>query len=87
MVCAGRLGGEKDSCNGDSGGPLECNGILVGIVSHGSVDCGKPTKPGIYTDVYHFIDWINANDSSNVISSFAVVILSIVLYSLRVLFA
>jgi trypsin len=51
-VCAEGL--LKDSCNGDSGGPLFApkNGVLVqlGIVSHGLL-CAIPTQPGVYSEV------------------------------------
>lgn len=33
---------------GDSGGPLLCNGTLVGVTSSGQ-GCGKIKKPGIYS--------------------------------------
>ncbi|XP_029788461.1 hyaluronan-binding protein 2 [Suricata suricatta] len=62
MICAGNL--QKpgiDSCQGDSGGPLTCekNGTyyVYGIVSWG-LECGK--KPGVYTQVTKFLDWITA---------------------------
>ena len=50
-VCAEELA--KDSCNGDSGGPLFHNGttrIQVGIVSYGT-GCGLPKFPGVYSEV------------------------------------
>ncbi|XP_043210518.1 transmembrane protease serine 2-like [Amphibalanus amphitrite] len=65
QVCAGNLTGGVDSCEGDSGGPLACyeaeaaepHWYLAGIVSFGD-GCGKPLKPGVYTRVAAFYDWI-----------------------------
>ncbi|XP_028135561.2 phenoloxidase-activating factor 1-like [Diabrotica virgifera virgifera] len=60
QICAG---GEdrKDSCTGDSGGPLMFeNGthwMAAGIVSYG-LGCGTEDWPGIYTNVSHFLPWI-----------------------------
>ena len=61
MLCAGEEG--KDTCSGDSGGPLVCplaedgSLVLTGVTSWGQ-GCGRPGKPGVYTEVAHFIDWI-----------------------------
>nr|XP_027212128.1 serine protease 30-like [Penaeus vannamei] len=61
MVCAGYMQGKIDACNGDSGGPLACEidgrYTLLGLVSWGK-SCGKAQRPGIYTNVKHYLDWI-----------------------------
>lgn len=48
MICAGDARGQKDSCKGDSGGPLICKGVFHALVS-GGYKCGISNKPGIYT--------------------------------------
>lgn len=69
QMCAGGVPG-KDSCRGDSGGPLirsfvdTINGRVQwyqeGIVSRG-VECGLQGYPGIYTRLSRFISWIVYN--------------------------
>ncbi|MEA3523034.1 MAG: serine protease, partial [Campylobacterota bacterium] len=63
MFCAGYMDGSKDSCSGDSGGPLIHNNKLSGIVSFGGSDeqwCGAPNYPGVYTRVANYIEWIES---------------------------
>jgi trypsin len=48
-LCAGGEPG-RDSCIGDSGGPMTYDGVLIGIVSWGSVNCGD-AYPSIYVNV------------------------------------
>jgi secreted trypsin-like serine protease len=55
MVCAGYQTGQIDSCNGDSGGPLEAplegGGYrLVGITGWGD-GCAEAGSPGVYTRI------------------------------------
>ncbi|CAH1378247.1 hypothetical protein MTP99_019604 [Tenebrio molitor] len=64
-LCAAGYDGGKDSCLGDSGGPLMFqleNGrwITIGIVSWG-IGCGNKGSPGIYTKVSSYIPWIIKN--------------------------
>ncbi|KAM4801634.1 kallikrein-15 isoform 2-T2 [Urocitellus parryii] len=65
MVCAGVEGGGTDSCEGDSGGPLICRGALQGIVSWGDVPCDTTTKPGVYTKVCRYLEWIRETMKRN----------------------
>ncbi|XP_011212391.2 serine proteinase stubble [Bactrocera dorsalis] len=62
MVCAGQA--SKDSCSGDSGGPLIVNEggryTQVGIVSWG-IGCGKGEYPGVYTRITSLLPWIYKN--------------------------
>lgn len=65
------MGGEqgRDSCSGDSGGPLQgptvYNGdsryVQYGVVSFGVRNCGTQGFPGVYTRVDYYIDWILDN--------------------------
>ncbi|NXO64510.1 GRAA protein, partial [Phainopepla nitens] len=58
MICAGAKNGQKDSCNGDSGGPLRCNNVMRGITSFGK-RCGKADGPGVYTRLTkRYLEWI-----------------------------
>ncbi|PNF41031.1 hypothetical protein B7P43_G08501 [Cryptotermes secundus] len=59
MFCAGVPAGGKDSCNGDSGGPLMANGELSGIVSWG-YDCGEAGFPGVYANVAVLKSWVTS---------------------------
>ncbi|KAF2895319.1 hypothetical protein ILUMI_10857 [Ignelater luminosus] len=64
QLCAGgELG--KDSCRGDSGGPLmaidtKLTGVyyVYGIVSFGPNPCGLEGWPGVYTRVTEYVPWI-----------------------------
>uniref|UniRef100_A0A2A4JRB9 Peptidase S1 domain-containing protein n=1 Tax=Heliothis virescens TaxID=7102 RepID=A0A2A4JRB9_HELVI len=60
MMCAGLLDeGGKDTCSGDSGGPLLYGNVLVGITSWG-YSCAESLYPSVYTRVSHYTNWIEA---------------------------
>ncbi|XP_063866252.1 coagulation factor XI-like [Scylla paramamosain] len=60
QLCASRPG--KDTCSGDSGGPLllKADGrwTVVGVTSYG-YKCAEIGKPGVYTRVSKYLSWIN----------------------------
>uniref|UniRef100_A0A8C3QH37 Granzyme A n=1 Tax=Cyanoderma ruficeps TaxID=181631 RepID=A0A8C3QH37_9PASS len=59
MICAGDKNGGKDSCYGDSGGPLRCKNVMRGITSFGKRSCGKASGPGVYTRLTkQYLEWI-----------------------------
>ncbi|CRK87165.1 CLUMA_CG000973, isoform A, partial [Clunio marinus] len=65
MICYGHHSESKDSCNGDSGGPLQiynndpyCTYTQIGLVSFGLRKCGTIGTAGVYANVYHYLDWI-----------------------------
>ncbi|KAI9537013.1 hypothetical protein NQZ68_029141 [Dissostichus eleginoides] len=68
MLCAGDTRGLDDACKGDSGGPLVCRNndkmTLMGVISWGD-GCGQKDKPGVYTRVTHYIDWIKSIIKAN----------------------
>lgn len=62
QICYGGVRG-KDSCSGDSGGPLQnnnpyvyCSYTVYGITSFGK-ECGLDI-PGVYSNVSYYLDWI-----------------------------
>ncbi|XP_037933588.1 trypsin beta-like [Teleopsis dalmanni] len=58
MICARWTG--RDTCSGDSGGPMVVNGELCGITSWG-ISCAVNAYPGIYTNVNVVKNFINNN--------------------------
>lgn len=64
MICAGTQEGGKDSCGGDSGGPLSVvegdQHVMVGVTAFGD-GCARPGIPGVYSRVSKYLDWISDN--------------------------
>nr|AET34914.1 prophenoloxide activating enzyme III [Macrobrachium rosenbergii] len=64
VICAGGEG--KDTCKGDSGGPLTLTNnkgtrhFIVGITSRGPLVCGSEDTQGLYTSVHHYLPWIQS---------------------------
>ncbi|XP_049535911.1 serine protease snake-like [Anopheles darlingi] len=72
QMCASDPNGGKDTCAGDSGGPLQvlvpeadrksglCSSsyYIVGVTSNGMI-CGAADRPGIYSRVSSYVPWIN----------------------------
>lgn len=67
MMCA--IGYGVDACQGDSGSPLICEGLIQGISSYG-MSCGVSNLPGIYTSIGAHLDFIqNAIQTQNQIKT------------------
>ncbi|XP_040294861.1 trypsin-like [Bufo bufo] len=64
MICIGYLEGGKDSCKGDSGGPVVCNGELQAFYVWGK-GCGLKTYPGVYIRVCSYNSWISSTMAAN----------------------
>jgi|GEM_PF-1029287 len=64
MICAGYPEGGRDSCSGDSGGPLTVSvdgeDYSVGIVSWGTGECALPGTPGVYARTASVASWVAA---------------------------
>jgi len=67
QLCAGTLLGGKNTCAGDSGGPLIAksdtnNGAatLVGAVSFGTAVCAAMNRPTVYTNVSYYRGWLDS---------------------------
>jgi secreted trypsin-like serine protease len=61
VICAGEK--TQKTCKGDSGGPVVYStgtpATLAGVVSWGRPDCMADGKPGVYTRVAAYADWID----------------------------
>jgi trypsin len=69
MICTWFPQNGRDSCNGDSGGPvmlLDTN-IQVGIISFGE-KCASHSKPSVNTRISAYSEWIQSVIDSNRIS-------------------
>ncbi|XP_037934880.1 trypsin eta-like [Teleopsis dalmanni] len=77
LICAmNNKDPEMDSCQGDSGSPLICDGKLCGLVSFG-IGCGWG-YPGAYTNVAYYRDWVlehSASIRANNLNKFAFIAL------------
>jgi len=68
MFCAGNLEGGRDTCVGDSGGPLFCTETTdkipfytqYGVTSWGPKICAKKNTVGVYARLSKFIPWIES---------------------------
>ncbi|KAM7363381.1 venom protease-like [Cochliomyia hominivorax] len=65
QMCAGSFKDTRDTCMGDSGGPLfvdhpdyKCMFLVLGITSFSHGGCGNVGHPAVYTRIQLYLDWI-----------------------------
>lgn len=65
QICAGSMNDSRDTCHGDSGGPLfvyhpdfKCQFLILGLTSFGKSGCGTQGYPSVYTRIQRYLDWI-----------------------------
>lgn len=68
-MCTHMTEGGKDFCRADSGGPLLCDGVQVGIVSM-NFGCGREDTPSVWTKVDMFYTWIDGIITSSIIVNY-----------------
>ncbi|KAJ8731527.1 hypothetical protein PYW07_004691 [Mythimna separata] len=70
QMCYGDKKVLRDTCEGDSGGPLQyvhndyipdiyCVSTIIGVTSSGT-QCGIAPSPGIYTRIIYYVPWIES---------------------------
>lgn len=77
-LCAGAPHGGKDTCKGDSGGPLIAESgmglyVQIGVTSWGQ-GCGESGHPGVYTRVSAYAGWIRSVTGQAAVASAPVVL-------------
>ncbi|XP_023030553.1 trypsin-1-like [Drosophila willistoni] len=63
MMCAGDPRGRQGPCEGDSGGPLTVNGVLIAVHSFG-YGCGVPYYPSVFQYLPYSRQWVDENINS-----------------------
>ncbi|KAI8124474.1 Serine protease snake [Lucilia cuprina] len=65
QMCAGSFTDTRDTCFGDSGGPLfvdhpdyKCLFLVLGVTSFSEAGCGNVGYPAVYTRIQLYMDWI-----------------------------
>ncbi|XP_075146860.1 venom protease-like [Haematobia irritans] len=65
QMCAGSFHYVRDTCSGDSGGPLfvdhpdyNCLHLLLGVTSYSHGGCANIGYPAFYTRISSYVDWI-----------------------------
>ncbi|XP_026728799.1 serine protease snake-like [Trichoplusia ni] len=66
QMCYGNREIVRDTCEGDSGGPLQVESLvarcvysIIGVTSTGKA-CGFTSNSGVYTRVIHYLPWIES---------------------------
>ena len=49
------------SCKIGKGSPVECNGVLQGVVTSDGSECGFQKRRGFFDTICFYNDWIKSN--------------------------